>query len=177
MTARPSTKGQVHLHETFLVLFIIIILLFMGLFLYSKFFVQSLQTRAATLSERDATVLLTKLTSLAELRCSDKPCLDTSKFLPFQALALQRRAYYTPLLGTLRITVEELYPEPLTDAVCTKALYLQPTYPGSCSRWILYNQQPTTLISTQKLSTIVSLYYPETGLYTLGRLQIEVYRS
>ncbi len=176
MTAQHSTKGQVHLHETFLVLFVIIILLLLGLLLYSKFFVQSLQTRAATLSERDATVLLTKLTSLAELRCSDKPCLDTSKFLPFQTLTQQRRASYAPLLGTLRITVEEIYPEPLTDAVCTKTLYLQPSYPGSCSQWVLYNQQPKTLTSTQKFSTIVSLYYPETQVYTLGRLHLEVYR-
>ena len=176
MTAHRSTKGQVQLNETFLVLFVVIILLLLGLFFYSTFLVQSLQDRAATLSERDATVLLARLTQLAELRCSDKPCLDTSKFLPFQTLAQQRRTTYTSLLGNQRIMVEELYPAPTSDAVCTKSLYLQTTYPGSCSRWILYDYKPSTTTSTQKFSTIVSLYYPENNHYTLGRLTLEVYR-
>lgn len=175
MTARKSTKGQVQLNETFLVLFILIILLFLGLFFYSKFMVRSLQEQADTLNEQETTALLARITSLAELRCSDKACLDTSKFLPFQTLAQQRRTTYTVLFGNQKITVEELYPVPASDAVCTKSLYLQTSYPGNCSRWILYEQQLVSLISTQKVSTVVSLYYPEQDLYTLGRLTLEVY--
>ena len=177
MTAQRSTKqGQVQLNETFLVLFIIIILLFLGLFLYSKFFFQSLEGRANTLSEQDSTVFLSKVTSLAELRCSDKPCLDTAKFLPFQALVQQQRTTYTALLGAQKISIEELYPQPTSPAYCAASLYLQPAYPGSCSKWILYEQKPSTSKSTQILSTVVSLYYPEEDLYTLGRLTLEVYR-
>ena len=176
MTVRPSTKAQAQLSETFLVLFIVILLLFLGIFFYSKFFIQSLQNRADTLSEQDSTVFLSRVSSLAELRCSDKPCLDTSKFLPFQTLAQQRRALYTPVFGNQKITIQELYPVPSSDAVCTKTLYLQTSYPGSCSQWILYDQKPSSVTSTQKISTIVSLYYPEKDLYTLGRLTLEVYR-
>ncbi len=176
MTAHKSTRGQVQLNETFLVLFIVIILLFLGLFFYSTFLVRSLQDRAATLSERDATVSLARLTFLAELRCSDETCLDTSKFLPFQTLVQQRRPLYTSLFGNQRIMIEEIYPTPASATLCTKSLYLQTTYPGSCSRWILYEYKPSTTTSIQKFSTIVSLYYPENNHYTLGRLTLEVYR-
>src|SRR3989338_5536758 len=103
MTAHTSSKGQVHLNETFLVLFIVVILLFLGLFLYSKFFVASLQNRADTLSERDTTAFLARVTSLAELRCSDKPCMDTSTFLPFQSSLQRYRSYYVAILGNQRI--------------------------------------------------------------------------
>ena len=162
--------------ETFLVLFIIIILLFLGLFLYSKFFIQSLEGRANTLSEQDSTVFLSKATGLAELKCSDKPCLDTSKFLPFQTLVRQQKTTYTSLFGNQKISVEEFYPRPSSTAFCTSSLYLQSSYPGSCSKWILYEQKPSTVRSTQILSTVVSLYYPEEDLHTLGRLTLEVYR-
>lgn len=177
MPAHKSTKrGQVQLSETFLVLFIVIILLFLGLFFYAKFFTRSLQEQADTLTTRETTVLLAKITSLAEARCSDKPCLDTSKFLPFQTLTQQQRTAYRALFGNQKITVEELYPIPISTSACTKSLYLQTTYPGNCSRWTFYDQKPATVTSTQKVSTIVSLYYPEDDSYTLGRLTLEVYR-
>lgn len=178
MHARHSskTRGQIHLQETFFVLLLVVVLLFLGIFLYAKFFTGSLQQRADTLSEREATLFLARFSSLAEVRCADKPCLDTSKFFPFQSLAQQHRITYTQLLGNQKISVEEVYPVPLSSTLCTRALYLQPSYPGSCSRWVLYEQKPTTTKQTMVLSTVVSLYYPENDLYTLGRLTVEVYR-
>lgn len=175
-SSNNTSKGQIHLQETFFVLLLVVLLIFMGIFLYAKFFSGSLQQRADTLSEREATLFLARFSSLAEVRCSDKPCLDTSKFFPFQSLIQQHRTTYTQLLGNQKISVEEVYPVPLSPTPCTRALYLQPSYPGSCSQWTLYEQRPTTMKQTMTLSTVVSLYYPEKDLYTLGKLTVEVYR-
>lgn len=175
MTARRSSRGQIHMNETLLVLFVLVILLFLGVFLYSQFFLRSIQESAGTLSEQESTLLLATISSLAELRCSDKPCLDTSKFLPFQSLVQQQRDHYVRSLGNQKISVAVLYPVPSSDDYCARSLYLRTNYPTSCSKWILYEQKPSQIQGTQIVSKVVSLYYPESNVYLLGRLTLEVY--
>jgi len=167
----PAANESIHF-----VLLLVVLLIFLGIFLYAKFFTGSLQQRADTLSEREATLFLSRFSSLAEVRCADKPCLDTSKFFPFHSLTQQHRTYYTQLFGNQKISVAEVYPVPASSVLCTRSLYLQPSYPGSCSTWVLYEQRPATSRQTMVLSTVVSLYYPEQDLYTLGTLTVEVYR-
>ena len=179
MTVRRSTKtvgGQIHLNETFLVLFLVVILLFLGIIFYGKFLTKTIEGRAEVLSERESTLFLARFTSLAEVRCSQEACLDTGKFLPFQALAEGRyQAFYRGLFGYQKITVEQLYPAAVTQTLCTPSLYQHGDYPTTCSRWLLYAYQPASLKGTQKLSSIVSLYYPETDTYSIGRVTLEVY--
>lgn len=175
MTALHSTKhGQVHINETILVLFMVIIIILIGITVYYKLSLSSLQQLGEDLSERDASILLAKAATLPELRCDHDECLDTAKFLPFQRLA-QHDTYYRQALGNKKIAITQLYP-PTTPAPCDILHTSQADYPDTCDTWTLYEHNPARE-PPRILSTIVSLYFPETKEYRIGRLTIEHYGS
>lgn len=181
MTAQHSInlakKGQVSFHETFLVLFIVILLLFVGLFLYYKYSLSSIQNAATTLKEEDATVLLASLAQLPELRCTAEVCLNTAHFLPFASLTQSQQAYYQQLFGYQTMTVEQLYPVPSAKQACTLQHYSQAAYPDNCNSWKLYDSRPSRFTGQYTVSTFVTLFYPEIDAYRLGRLSIIVYEG
>ena len=176
MTAQQSTKkGQIQLNETIMVLFVIVIILFVGLFVYYKYSIASIQETAATLSEEETTILVASLPVLPELRCDEGTCLDTAKFLPFKQLTETKQLQYAQLLGAKTITIEQVYPPMTTETLCTLNSYQQFSYPNNCKTWVLYDNKPTKYSSNPTLSTTVSLYFPEIDEYRIGRMHIEVY--
>ena len=179
MTAQLSTKqktGQIHLNETILVVFVVLLIIFIGIFLFYRYSLASIEDTANTLSEQDATVLLAAFPNLAELRCHHTTCLDTAKFIPFMTLVRNHQLFYAQLLGKKTIRIEQLYPEPTSEDVCSLRHYQQIAYPLNCKSWTLYDNKPPQYTSKPVISTIVSLYFPETHTYHIGRMIIEVYR-
>ncbi|MEK6903816.1 MAG: hypothetical protein AABW64_04180 [Nanoarchaeota archaeon] len=180
MTALPSIngtkkKGQVSFNESFLVLFIIILLLFLGVYLYYKYSFSRISTLATTVSEEEATVLLASVLQLPELRCTHDLCLNTAHFLPFTNLVQQQSSFYQQLFGYKSIRVEQLYPQPSTKNRCILSLYRQLDYPENCNHWILYERKPSKIKRQSTLSTYTTLFYPESNTYRLGRLSITLY--
>lgn len=177
MTARPSAKrGQLPISESTMVLFIVVILIALGVFLYFKYSYQAVQNLGEDITEEDASLLLAVVPSLPELSCSVPGCMDTSKFLAFQALQRESGAFYRSILGAKRIRVEQIYPVPEGAGTCTPSAYNQLAYPGNCQFWVLYDGLGTKS-SAYTLSTPLSLFYPEQPRetrYGIGKLIIEV---
>lgn len=156
------------MNETVLVVFVILIILFLGMFLFYKYNFASLKELGGTLNEQQVSILLATITTNPGIACSDNNCLDTAKFLPYQQYTKGKTIY-----GNKKIYVQTLYPT-YNNATCTIQTYNQLTYPNNCNTWILY-QPATPGKQAIKISTPISLYYPETATYTLGQLTIEVY--
>ena len=151
-------KGQVHVSETILVLFVVVIILMMGVTIYFKFSVE----KSKTLAE--------------ELSCEGLGCMDTSKFLPFKRVLGEDFGRYKRMFGRKRIVVKELYPvdDSVKEVECDVVKYIQMAYPQNCGSWVIYDYNPENEPAA-KVSTIVSLYYPEFDEYRVGRLEIEHY--
>ena len=175
MTAQHSTKGQIQINETLLVLFALVLLIIVGIFVYYRFSLANVEHITDELTEQEASVLLASVSHLPELRCSHVNCIDTSKLLPFQTLARGDRAYYSRLFGAKRIMIEQTYPAPDTEHPCTITAYNQLIYPANCQHWIIYDQPPTSPHDLKKISTPITLYYPETDSYGVGKLEIGIY--
>ena len=172
---QSTKKGQIQLNETIMVLFVIVIILFVGLFVYYKYSIASIKETAATLTEEETTILLATLPTLPELRCDEGTCLDTAKFLPFKQLTETKQLQYAQLLGAKTITIEQVYPPMTIETMCTLNHYKQFTYPNNCNKWILYENKPAKYTNNPTISTTVSLYFPELQEYRIGRMYIEVY--
>ena len=148
----------------------------MGVFLFYKYSIANIQETASTLSDEEQTVLLASFPALPEVSCAVDSCLDTAKFLPFEVLVKSKQLTYANLFGAATIRVEQLYPIPVADVKCDINHYRDRTYPHNCNHWVLYENKPVSFTKEHKLSTVVSLHYPETNSYGVGRLHIEVYR-
>ena len=175
MTARHSTKGQVKLTETILVLFIIVLIISLGMFFYFRYSIEKVKIRGVELSERETSILLAKITTMPEIACENENCVDASKLLPFITILRDHQSYYGPLFGAKKITIERLYPAPATQAFCTTQMYNQADYPTNCHSWVIYDNKPSSYTNNPRISTPISLYFPEFDTYHIGRLTIEVY--
>tara|TARA_Y100000310_G_scaffold340265_1_gene435406 strand:- start:3108 stop:3656 length:549 start_codon:yes stop_codon:yes gene_type:complete len=172
-------KGQVHISETMLVLFIIVVLMIMGMIMYYKFSIEGYRSKAEELSEREATIMLAKAMNLDEIACTNLDCLDTSKFLPFEKAVEKDFERFRLIFGRKKITVERIYPVPDVGAAgveCNVVKYIWVGYPQNCAKWTLYWYNPENEPG-RKISSVVSLYFPEIDEYMIGRLEIEHYGS
>ncbi len=170
-----NKQGQLGMQEILLVTFILVILFVLGLVLYFKFSLAHVQTIGETLSEQETTILLSRIHSLPELRCRDRVCLDTSRFIPFQTLTQRHQEYYANFLGYKKIVVTQLYPAPETRELCTLTTYEQDAYPQNCFSWTLYDHKPQKVRQQIIVRTFVSLYYPELEEYRLGEIEVITY--
>ncbi|MBT6044715.1 hypothetical protein HOG54_01565 [Candidatus Woesearchaeota archaeon] len=172
-----NRRSQVHVSETILVLFVVIVILMMGVVVYFKFSVEKNKDLAEELSEEQATIMLAKAVGLQELSCDGTGCIDTAKFLPFKRVLGEDFDMYRRIFGRKKITITEIYPVPHDSAIdveCDVIKYIQMEYPENCGKWTIYDYNPENELGA-KISTIVSLYYPEFDEYRVGRLEIEHY--
>ena len=163
------------IHETILVLFIIVLIIVIGTFFYFRASLTHVQRVGDALNEQDITVLLASATALQEIRCSEKDCIDTSKLLPFQDFVGKRPSFYTSLLGSKKIVITQLYPEAESNTECTVTSYAQDGYPDTCQYWVIYDYPPSSLQRTTIVSTFASLFFPESGEFRIGRVEVISY--
>ncbi len=172
-----AKKSQVHVSETILVLFVVVVILMLGVTVYFKFSVEKSKSLADELSEEQATIMLVKAVGLEELSCNEVGCMDTSKFLPFKRIMGEDFSRYKRIFGRKTITLKIIYPVPdqsMTEVECDVSKYIQTVYPENCGFWTLYDYNPENELAA-KVSTIVSLYYPEFDEHKIGRLEIDHY--
>jgi len=172
-------KGQIHISETILVVFVVIIIILVGVIFYFRFTIARNEALPYELSERQATIMLAKAVNLDEIACSEEDCVDTAKFLPFKRVLAEDYDRFKKIFGRKKIVFRIIYPEPeesVKDVECGVAEYIQVEYPENCGKWTLYEFNPENELGA-KISTVVSLYFPETDQYKVGRLEIEHYGS
>lgn len=170
-------KGQIHLTETTLVVFIVIIIILLGIIFYYRVSISKVETLGEELSEREASIMLVKAMNLDEISCDREDCLDTAKFLGFEKALNKDFNRFKDIFGRKKIIVRQVYPAlnvAFQGQECDVAHYVQVEYPNNCDTWNLYEFNPENKIG-RKVSSIVSLYFPEFDEYRIGRLEIEYY--
>ena len=166
MIALKSTKGQVELFETLMVIVIVVIVLVVALGFYLRFSSKEVSDTGESLCMTSSTVLLVSIASMPEIECSvngnTQDCIDTSKLMVFDPA----REYgdYFETICKQKVSFVNVYPEK-EDVICTMGNY------PDCTTFDFYGEDSDARVV---ISTPVSLYYPLTGEYTAGKLVVEV---
>lgn len=167
-----STKAQIQMIETILVLFIFLLILVFGIYFYYQYSLSGIQQESFEISEKQAVSLLSSITNLPELSCiNEKDCVDTIKLVNFKQIYSLNKAYYSTLFKRKKITIEQIYPETQQNSCI-----FQNIYPLQCNSIILYESIPQVYESKSIISMPISIYYPNFNKYSLGKLIIEVYQ-
>ncbi len=159
-----SRKGQAQIHESTIVLIVFFILLIMGIALFYRYNMKSIETNKLNF-ERDRTyTLLPTLPNSPLLQKSkfldEESAIDTTKII---GLKLEDAGYDN--LGFKSIAVKEVYPRK-AEGICSAKSY------PNCDTYLLYDNKPKKEGSRMEISTPVSLYFPFTDSYGAGRLEI-----
>ena len=172
-----SKKAQIHISETMLVLFVVILIILAGMIVYFRFSIEKIKAVPEELSEREATIMLAKVMNLDEVACSEEDCIDAAKFLPFERAMADDFSRFNRIFGRKKITIFRIFPEVaegLKDVECDVSRYIQVEYPENCGKWTIYSHNPEGEPGA-KVSSVVSLYFPEFDEYMVGRLEVEHY--
>lgn len=156
--------------ETIMIIVVFMVVLIVGLAFFFKFSMSSLEETGEDICMVSNTVLLSSITSMPEVECSvngkTQDCIDTTKLVVFDP-AREYGSYFSTICNQ-RVYFEDVYPVKGEEEVeCT-----QGTYPD-CNLYSFYDSDPDALPGI-KISTPVSLYYPLTEEYTVGKLVVEV---
>jgi hypothetical protein len=169
MTAHQSTKAQLEMTETIIVLFIFFIILIISIFFYYQYSIRSVQTSGEEALTTSSSVLLSSISSLPDIS-SNKVIdnyIDATKLLIFTTL---NKDY--PIFDRKTITIEQIYPVPKSNDICTPLSYNKIDFPLNCKKFILHKTQGN---NPKIISTPIPLYYPEKQEYGIGKIIIEVY--
>ena len=169
-----STKGQFEISESLLVLFVIVLIIAIGTFLYYRYSIQHIHQQGQVLQEEQASLLLARITAMPEIGCDRADCVDTAKLIPFHSLTRSQLKDYSNVFGTQRIVIYQLYPV-TQHFPCDTLTYQSIGYPENCDSWEIYSNKPQQITATTKISKIVSLYFPELHAYRIGKVEIETY--
>ncbi len=163
-----TKKGDLQMIETMMVALVFIVVLMVGLGVYFKFQMSSVEEKGESACLLSNTVMLSSITSMPEIQCSvngnREDCIDTSKLLVFDA----SRTYSSFFNANCnqKVYFVELYPS-VTNGTCAQGSYPE------CNYYYFY--EPNVKYTSKIIiSTPVSLYYPLDESYKLGKLVIEV---
>lgn len=164
-----STKGQLQINETILVLIIFTILAIVGLIFFHNFNIRNIKAQYDYNEKVKTFTLLTTFQDLSEIKCSsqikDVDCVDTLKLFSFKKLNNIN-------FGNKKISIELVYPK-IAEKECSSERF-QWDYPN-CNYWVLYEKELSKVKSKEIITTPVSLFYPLTEEYKVGLLKIESY--
>ncbi|MBI2673534.1 hypothetical protein HYX19_04695 [Candidatus Woesearchaeota archaeon] len=176
-----SKKAQIEMIEMIMIMVVVVILLLVAVFFYFKFYAVSISKSGEQLTQQEAEVLLTSITSMPELQCSleseNKFCIDLYKVSAFRSLVNDPNdrsgmQYYSNIFKNKGIVIKSIYPNS-NNGECPSQLV---EYPVSCNTWIIYTPGKAQSYTKKPLiSTIVSLYHPITKQYGVGKIIIEAY--
>ena len=166
-------KSQLQMNETVFVVFLIMIIIFLGLVVYSRFqelniLEKSKSLRSLNVIESTHTISFWPELDCSDVRVSEFACLDIVKLKVLGKFIDQSKQsdkiyafnYYYDQLKKSKITVTEVYP--LNTSV------LGETY------WILWDN-PGTKKTTDYILVPVNLFDPFTGRYALGIMELQIY--
>ena len=168
-------KGELQTQETILAVFIFTIIIIIGMVVFFRFQENSLNANAAEFRLEQFGNKIVALAETPELVYTEagikKNAVDTLKLIAFQNLVQRKKKYYTDKLGYMNITITQVYPTKNKNKCSVNRI-------SDCSVWEIYNNVPKDGINSRiRRETPVSLYFPETGKYSIGVLSAEVYNA
>ncbi|MBU2496637.1 MAG: hypothetical protein KJ767_01080 [Nanoarchaeota archaeon] len=176
---KTKKKAQVKMMETIIVLLVFVFLLGMIMIFYARFQITELNKAAIELEEQRAILLINKVSSMPELRCSmsfgsasEINCLDTYKLLAFTQDLGKFEKEFTGL-SSAKITKYYPVPEAGNDKECSNAIDDLTNYPHNCAYWDLYESNKETRIV---FDTFVTLCTPKKADFecVIGKLEVGV---
>ena len=160
-------RGQLHALETILVAIVLMILLFLGIYVYHQVSTNELAADAQDYDVEDAQRVALQLTTLPETVCAleggeSRICIDKIKMEILSnwlnnpgspGYDDQTRLYFVELFGPTDIFVEQVYP-PVSPAAPI----------------ILFDGNDAEFVQAQSMP--INLYDPRTNSVALGRLTV-----
>ncbi len=151
-------KGEIQLQESILVTFFVIVIIAIGLIVFYRFSLNSLDNYEDDYREQQLmSLLITLPNELGYTYLGDSQnAVDTSKL------------FYEGNYGFMKLVIEQTYP------FQEKVECNMQNYPD-CNYFAVYNKQNLNLKNKLIESKPVSLYFPLTDEYKLGKLIVEYY--
>lgn len=181
---RIGRKGIIEMMETFMVLFIIFILIGLGMYFFGKGMITSAKDTQTELCLKHGTEMMLSIANLPDINCGSgmQACIDTAKLEAFRGAMADknRRKILESGMCQKSIVVEQVYPEAKGKEKinCTMQELRSTDFPGNCGKWAVFEPKVKTVFkSSNKIVTPVSLYYPNKEEYGIGRLVITVYTT
>ncbi|MEK6863955.1 MAG: hypothetical protein AABX27_01580 [Nanoarchaeota archaeon] len=171
-----NKKGMIEMMESFMVIFVIFILIGMGMFVYFKVSVSSTKETHADICLSQSAKIMAAITEMPDISCKEKhTCIDTMKLDAFIKQGNQNKVIEGSVCPK-NITIEQIYPEPEDKGLCNTRT-TDPEFYKKCNTWSVF--KPLTKVkstwASRNIETAVSLYYPATDTYGIGKLRITVY--
>lgn len=112
--ARKSTKGQIHLFESTMVLFVFFFIIIIGFSVYQNFQQGKLERTQEEFNQKQAVKIAQKVLFLPEISCSTNAdikfdCIEIQKLQGFQDQLRLNSRYYREVLGPSRASLEVVY--------------------------------------------------------------------
>lgn len=176
-----NKKGMIEMMESFMVIFVIFILIGLGMFVYFKVSVSSTKETHADICLSQSTKIIAAIAEMPDISCKEKrPCIDAMKLDAFIARGQnEMNKVLESSVCQKNITIEQIYPEPKDKGLCNGDTRTDPEFYTKCNTWAVFRPSgaiPKTWAS-RNIETAVSLYYPATDTYGMGKLRITVYST
>ncbi len=166
-------QGVLQTQETILTVFIFVIIIVISMTVFFRFQEGSLRNIAREYRLQQLGNRILTFPDSSELVYTEegikKNAVDIIKLIALQNLVQRKSSYYKNRFGYMNITIIEVYPTK-SNKKCSIGQI------GDCGVWEIYSNLPQEGIKSKfRKETPVSLYYSNTGKYTMGLLMIEVY--
>jgi hypothetical protein len=177
-----NKKGMIEMMESFMVIFVIFILIGLGMFVYFKVSVSSTKETHADICLSQSAKIIAAIAEMPDISCKEKrPCIDAMKLDAFiERGQNEMNKVLESSVCPKNITIEQIYPElePGVKGLCNRQTG-NPDFYTRCNTWAVF--RPTGTIpktwASRNIETAVSLYYPATDTYGIGKLKITVYST
>ncbi len=177
-----NKKGMIGMMETFMIIFVIFILIGFGMYFFYKVSVSSNIETAQEACELETYEMVLTTLELSGLKCSfntaPKDCVDVAKLRSFIDTGAAQDVGTGPC--TIKVVFRQVYPKPGEEAVdieCSQNEMRDPNFPENCGKWTLKvpSEEDTEGKAEAAISSAVSLYYPHQKEYGIGELEITTY--
>jgi len=177
-----AKRGMIEMMETFVVLFVVFIIIGFGMFLFYKFSMQSSKQAAQEVCVMDATQMIQSVLTIPEIQCSIsgslENCVDVFKLMAFNGTAKASQ------LGKggcpKKVVFKQIYPAPSPEKNATECkIGDMGSFPDSCGQWTVSAPNPSEIRNkaSRQFAGPVSLYYPHLNQRGVGKLVITAYTS
>jgi len=168
-------KGQLQIHETIMVIFILVVIILLGLILFYKFTASGIHDDYNQNKLLRFKAMMATLPEIGEIKCSiygqEDNCIDSYKIIVMNTLFKvdpNYKNYLVERYGFMEIKLGLVYPY-ANNAECNSGLT------KNCGVWMIYSHVPSKYIGLQKISTPISVYLPLDNTYGIGVLNITRY--
>ncbi|HLC56906.1 MAG TPA: hypothetical protein VJJ23_06725 [Candidatus Nanoarchaeia archaeon] len=161
-------RGQLQIQETMLVLIVFVVIFMIAFIFYYRFTTESIKNENVKFNDERFSLLTNNLPNMAEFKCTsnkqEEDCLDALKLVAFSQVSSE----YKKEFGASKLTVKVIYPE-TNEEICQKGNI------RDCGIFDLYEAGSINADSVKKVSTPISIFYPNDNLYKIGVLEVEWY--